>query len=135
MEARVKAAQLVADLLAQGIGPQGGEIAFIRFHQGSQTDTQREQGFLDGLKKHPELKLVATQSSQSDATVALAVTENILTAHPNLKGIFAANESGVIGAVEALRRAGKARNIDSPQVHPILFPRCGDPVSEGRVNP
>jgi ribose transport system substrate-binding protein len=195
----VKAAQQVPDLLAQAIGPQGGEIAFIRFHQGSQTDSQREQGFLDGLKRHPELKLVATQSSQSDATIALAVTENILTAHPNLKGIFAANESGVIGAVEALRRAGKAHavavvgwdaspdeidslrlgivsalvaqnpfrmgyqgvedtvamiregaqpksidtgavyatkdNIDSPQVHPILFPRCGDPASEGKARP
>lgn len=195
----VKAAQQVADLMAKAVGPQGGEIAFIRFHQGSQTDTQREQGFLDGLKRHPELKLVATQSSQSDATVGLAVTENILTAHPNLKGIFGANESGVVGAVEALRRAGKAHkvavvgwdaspdeidslrlgivsalvaqnpfrmgfqgvqdavamirdraqpksidtgavyatreNMDSPQVHAILFPRCGDPVSEGRAGP
>ena len=32
----------------------------------------------------------------------MAVTENILTAWPDLKGIFAANEAGAIGAAQAL---------------------------------
>lgn len=39
------------------------------------------------------------------------MTENILTAHPGLDGIFAANEGGVLGAAEAVRRADKTGEI------------------------
>ena len=75
------------------------------------TNELREQGFKEGLKDHPELKLVAEQSSQSDYNTALTVTENILTANPGLDAIFAANEPGVLGAAEAVRQAGKAGDI------------------------
>src|SRR3712207_9243157 len=39
------------------------------------------------------------------------VTEDILTANPDLDAIFAANEPGVLGAAEAVRNAGKAGEI------------------------
>jgi ribose transport system substrate-binding protein len=107
----VAAAQKVPDLIAQKLGKQGGKVAFIPFQAGTVTNDQRTQGFKDGLKKHPELKLVATQSSQSDVNTALRVTSDILTAHPDLNAIFAANEPGVIGAAQAVRQAGKAGKV------------------------
>ena len=106
----VAAATKAADLLAQSLHGTG-KIAFIPFLAGSQTNDQRAQGFLQGLKKYPGLDLVATQYSQSDTNTALRVTEDILSAHPDLNGIFAANEPGVIGAAEAVSRAGKAGKI------------------------
>ena len=107
----VAAAKRVPDLLAQGLGKGSGKIAFIPFQQGTLTNEQREKGFKEALKQHPELKLVAEQSSQSDYNTALRVTEDILTANPDLDGIFAANEPGVLGAAEAVRKAGKAGEI------------------------
>jgi ribose transport system substrate-binding protein len=107
----VSAARKVPDLLAEELGEQGGKVAFIPFQQGTVTNEQREEGFKDGLKDHPELELVAEQSSQSDYNVALRVTEDILTANPDLNAIFAANEPGVLGAAEAVRQAGKAGEI------------------------
>ena len=107
----VAAARKVPDLLAKELGKKGGEVAFIPFQQGTLTNEQREQGFKEGLKDHPELKLVAEQSSQSQYNTALTVTENILTANPGLDAIFAANEPGVLGAAEAVRQAGKAGDI------------------------
>jgi ribose transport system substrate-binding protein len=107
----VASAEKVPDLMAKAIGPKGGEIAFIPFQRGTSTNEQRAQGFKTGLKQHPELKLVAEQSSQSDYDKALQVTEDILTAHPNLRGIFAANEPGALGAAEAVRRAGKSGKV------------------------
>lgn len=107
----VTSAQKVAGLLASKIGKQGGDIAFVPFQAGTVTNDQRQQGFKAGLAKHPELKLVATQSSQSDYNKALQVTEDILTAHPGIKGIFAANEPGVLGAAEAVRKAGKSGKV------------------------
>jgi ribose transport system substrate-binding protein len=75
------------------------------------TNDQRTTGFKEGLAKHPNLTLVAEQSSNSDPNTALSVTENILTANPDLDGIFAANEPGVVGATNAVNQAGKAGKI------------------------
>ncbi|MBO0827343.1 MAG: ABC transporter substrate-binding protein [Streptosporangiales bacterium] len=107
----IAAAQKVPDLIAKKLGNKGGKVAFIPFQAGTITNDQRTQGFKDGLKKHPELKLVATQSSQSDVNTALRVTHDIITAHPDLNAIFAANEPGVIGAAQAVKQAGKAGKI------------------------
>jgi ribose transport system substrate-binding protein len=100
-----KGAKLAADALAKAIGPKGGKIAVIAFHAGSQTNDQRVNGFTAGLKKHKNLELVETQYSENDYNTALTVTQNVLTAHPDLKGIFAANEASDVGAVEAVRLA------------------------------
>jgi ribose transport system substrate-binding protein len=107
----VNAARKVPDLIAQRLGKKGGKIAFIPFQAGTMTNDQRQTGFKEGLKKHPELKLVATQSSESDYDTGLRVTEDILTAHPDLDAIFAANEPGVLGAAEAVRRARKVGRV------------------------
>lgn len=107
----VAAAEQVPDLLAEELGEEGGKIAFIPFQQGTKTNEERAEGFKKGLEDHPELELVAEQSSQSDYNKALSVTENILTANPDLDGIFAANEPGVLGAAEAVRNAGKAGEV------------------------
>lgn len=107
----VAAARKAADLLAEALGPGDHQVAFIPFQPGTVTNDQRTTGFKEGLAKHPNLKLVAEQSSNSDPSTALSVTENILTANPDLDGIFAANEPGVVGATNALNQAGKAGKI------------------------
>ncbi len=110
----VAAAKLAASQLAKAIGGGGGKVAIIAFHAGSQTNDQRVQGFEAGLKKYPKLRLVGTQYSQNDYNTALTVTANVLTANPDLKGIFAANEASDVGAVEAVRiahRVGKVKII------------------------
>ena len=107
----VAAARKAADLLADALGPGEHNVAFIPFQPGTMTNDQRTTGFKEGLAKHPNLKLVAEQSSNSDPNTALSVTENILTANPDLDGIFAASEPGVVGATNALSQAGKAGKI------------------------
>ena len=107
----IAAARKAADLLADALGPGEHRVAFIPFRPGTVTNDERATGFKEGLAKHPNLKLVAEQISNSDPNTALAVTENILTANPDLDGIFAASEPGVVGAVNALNQAGKAGKI------------------------
>jgi ribose transport system substrate-binding protein len=110
----ISGAELAAAQLAKAIGPSGGKVAIVAFHAGSQTNDQRVQGFEQGLKRYPKLHLVTIQYSQNDYNTGLTVTSNILTAHPDLKGIFAANEASDIGAVEATRiahRVGKVKIV------------------------
>ncbi len=106
-----KGALLAADALAKAVGSKGGKVAIVAFHAGSQTNDQRVDGFKKGLKKHKNLKLVETQYSENDYNQALTVTQNILTAHPDLKGIFAANEASDVGAVEAVRMSKKLGQV------------------------
>ena len=103
----VAAAEKAADALA-GLIQKKGKVACIPFVPGAGTSIMRENGFKQGLKKYPDIKLVAVQYSQSDVATAMNVMEDILTAHPDLDGVFAANEAGTIGVVQALVARNKA---------------------------
>ena len=98
------AAAKAADILHQLVG--SGQVALLPFVPSAATSIQRQDGFENELKKYPGMQLAAVQYDQSDISKALSETENILTAHPGLKGIFAANEPGVIGVVHALQERG-----------------------------
>jgi ribose transport system substrate-binding protein len=97
-------------LAAERLGailPTGGEIAMIGTIPGSVSTTERENGFRDTVgRKFPELKIVAFQYGMADRAKSLAVAEDILTAHPDLVGIFCSNESGTVGAVQGAKSKG-----------------------------
>jgi ribose transport system substrate-binding protein len=59
---------------------------------------QRDKGFLSVIKKHPNIHVVAHRYGKADAAQALQTTEELLTAHPNLVGIFADNNLMADGA-------------------------------------
>ncbi|MEU5907318.1 ABC transporter substrate-binding protein [Micromonospora sp. NPDC047527] len=105
------AAGEAAKLLATELGPGNHEVALVEFQPGSQTNTERVEGFKSGLAGYPNLKLVGQQPSRSDVNEARRVTENILTANPNLAGVFAANEQSVLGAAQAIQAANKSGKV------------------------
>jgi len=98
-------ASMAADELAKLLQEQG-QVACIPIVPGAATSIMREQGFKERLPRYPGLKLVAVQYSQSEVATAMSVTENILTANPNLAGLFAASEAGTIGCAQALISRG-----------------------------
>ena len=71
---------------------------------------QRTQGFEDAVKKLPGVEIVAKQDAWL-AEKAVGVVDGILTAHPDVNLIWAANEGGTVGAVTAVKNAGKAGKI------------------------
>lgn len=106
----IAGAKDAAIALARQIGDVG-KVGLIPFVQGAATSELREKGFKDEIKAHPNIQLVATLYSKSDVATGMAVTEDMLTAHPDIKGIFAANEAGALGAVAALHAIGKAGKV------------------------
>ncbi len=103
----IAGAKAAAKELARLIGNEG-EVGLMPFVPGAATSELREEGFKEGLKELPGLKLVATLYCQSDVAKGMNATQDMMTANPNLKGIFAANEPGAIGAAQAIKAAGKA---------------------------
>lgn len=72
--------------------------------------SERNRGFEDEVRKLPGVQIVARQDAWM-AEKAVTVVEAILTAHPEVNVIWAANEGGTVGAVTAVRNAGKGGSI------------------------
>jgi erythritol transport system substrate-binding protein len=73
---------------------------------GLSTDTNaatRSQGYHSVLNQVPGLHMVAQQSANWDQTKAFSVTETILQAHPDIKGIVSGNDTMALGALAALK--------------------------------
>ncbi|GLU31416.1 ABC transporter substrate-binding protein [Trinickia caryophylli] len=98
-----KAASLAADKMAALIGD-AGEVALVVHDQTSRTGIDRRDGFVDQMKaKHPKVKIVDIQYGGGDQLKSTDITKALLTAHPNLKGIFGANEGSVIGVIHGVK--------------------------------
>lgn len=106
----IAGAAAAAKELARLIGNEG-EVGVIPFVRGAATSELREQGFKQGIAEFPNIKVVSTLYCDSDIAKAMNVTEDMLTANPNLKGIFAANEPAALGAAQAIEAAGKTGQI------------------------
>lgn len=70
----------------------------------------RVKGFLEEVKKLPGVEIVADQDAWLQDK-AVQVAGDIITAHPDINIIWAANEGGTIGATMAVKNAGKAGKI------------------------
>ncbi|MFH1738719.1 MAG: substrate-binding domain-containing protein [bacterium] len=88
-----------------------GEIAMLEGIPGVTNAELRKAGFLSVVEHVPGVKLVASQSANWETEMAYNVTSNILTAHPNLKGLFCANDNMALGAIGAISAAGKMDQI------------------------
>jgi ribose transport system substrate-binding protein len=103
----VMAARRLAEILSGK-----GRVAMVAVMPGGASTLERERGFKETLEKEfPDLKLVAWQFGMSDRARSLAVTEDILTAHPDLDGLFASNESSTLGAAQAVKARGLGGKI------------------------
>ena len=101
-------------LAAERIGAQvaAGEIAILGTIAGSVSTEERENGFRETVaRKFPRLEVVDFQYGMSDRARSAAVVQDIVAAHPELSGIFCSNESGTLGAVQAVKSRGMAGKI------------------------
>jgi ribose transport system substrate-binding protein len=81
-----------------------GKVAVIGFMPGSASTMDRENGFTDEMRaKFPGVRILGVQFGMADRAKAMALTENVLTANPDLAGLFADNESSSDGTVQALK--------------------------------
>jgi ribose transport system substrate-binding protein len=107
----LEAGQMGARKLGQLLNGKGS-VAMIENAPGSASTMDRERGFKDALgKEFPGIQIVAEQYSMSDRAKGMAATENILTAHPNLDGVFASSEPSSVGAAQALKSRGLAGKV------------------------
>lgn len=99
---------LVGQLGADAAGP----VLVIEGLSGNITGQKRAVGFADTLAElAPGLEVVASLPGDWDRGKAANITNDILTSHPDLVAIFAANDGMALGAVETVYAAGKGGDV------------------------
>jgi ribose transport system substrate-binding protein len=102
-------AKKVGDYLAKQLRS-GDEVAILEGVTTSFNAQQRKAGFEEAMRA-AGLQIVDSQSAQWETDQANRIAANMLIAHPNLKAILAANDSMAVGALAAIRSAGKRKEV------------------------
>ncbi len=88
---RIAADGLVA-AIKEATGKEEGEVAIITSLPGVGSLDQRREGFLDQLKtKYPGITVTVDKFADGQATTGLNIMTDLITANPNLVGVFASN--------------------------------------------
>ncbi|MFH8735572.1 ABC transporter substrate-binding protein [Streptomyces sp. NPDC017964] len=96
-----------ADQMIEATGGKG-EVAILLGAAGNNVTTERTKGFKDRIKeKAPDLKVVFQQTGDFAREKGQQVTEQLIQSKPGIKGIYAENDEMGLGAVAALKGAGK----------------------------
>ncbi|HUT79145.1 MAG TPA: substrate-binding domain-containing protein, partial [Polyangia bacterium] len=81
-----------------------GRVMVVKYQPNSDSTTARENGFIETIEKEfPGIKIAAAEYGEDTVETALARVEDMLTANPDLQGLFACNQSTSLGALQALK--------------------------------
>ena len=107
----IAAAGEAADKMAELIGD-AGKVAVIVHDQTSRTGIDRRDGFLQAMEaNHPNIEVVKVEYGAGDPVKSADLAKAIMTANPDLKGFFGANEGSIKGVLNALKETGNEGKI------------------------
>ncbi|WGS51510.1 sugar ABC transporter substrate-binding protein [Paraburkholderia sp. D15] len=104
-----KGALKVGDYLAKKLKA-GDEVGIIEGVSTTTNAQQRTAGFKDAMAK-VGAKVVSVQSGEWEIDKGNAVAAAMLNEYPNLKALLAGNDNMAIGAVSAVRAAGRQGKV------------------------
>ncbi|AQQ02587.1 MULTISPECIES: sugar ABC transporter substrate-binding protein [Stappiaceae] len=121
-------AKLAGDALGKKLG-EGAKVVIIEGNPGADNATQRRLGFEDSVAEY-KLDLLDSRTAHWETEEANQVFATMLTAHPDVQGVMAANDSMAIGVVKALESAGRT---DIEVIGFDNIPAVGPMIEDGRM--
>jgi ribose transport system substrate-binding protein len=100
----------VGEALVRSMNGQG-KIAAILGLLGNTSSQGRLRGLKQVLAENPRVELVQQGNADWERTKAQSVAESMLASHPDLRGIWAADDGMALGALEAVKAKGQADKI------------------------
>ncbi|MDO8684084.1 MAG: sugar ABC transporter substrate-binding protein [Armatimonadota bacterium] len=104
-----KGAELAGKTLAEKLKA-GDKVAIVEGVPNAFNATQRKLGFEDAVKS-AKLNVVTSQTGNWEMDKANQVVSGMVTEHPDIKAILCANDNMALGAVAALKAAGKSDKV------------------------
>lgn len=113
----IKGGGLAGERLAQLVGDKG-KVVVLRYSEGHDSTSKREQGFLDAVKAHPGIEVVSSnQYGGTDVEGAYKKSETLLSRYRRpdgsleVNGIFCPNESTTFAMMRVLQENGWAGKV------------------------
>ena len=100
----IEGGKMAGDYIRELVG-EGANVAELEGIPGSSAARERGEGFHKVADN--QLNVTAKQAADFDRAKGLSVMENILQANNDIKAVFAHNDEMALGALEALKSAGK----------------------------
>lgn len=85
--------------------PGTGKILAVQGMLGNNSASDRFAGLQQALKENPNVQLLGQQAADWDTTKAMNIVETWLSKYPDVDGIWCANDSMAVGALQALKNA------------------------------
>ena len=109
-----QAGRVAGQAMIEGVGT-GGDIGILDFAE-VESVILRTRGFIDALNEHEaatgiKFNVVSRLPGGAEKAVSYRAAQDMLQAHPDLKGIFAINDPSALGAVAALEEAGRQDEV------------------------
>ena len=91
--------------MAKAIGEEG-KVCVVRGAAGAMGSELRSQGFEEAIAEYPNIEIVNQQLGNWLSDVAMQVTENMLTADPDMDGIFLCSDGMLSGVISGVQNKG-----------------------------
>jgi ribose transport system substrate-binding protein len=104
-----RGARLVGDYLAERLEP-GTEVAILEGVPGAFNGVERKRGFAEAMAA-AGMPVVASQSAHWETSRANQVAAALIGEHPGLGALLCSNDSMALGAVAALKAAGREDEV------------------------
>jgi len=103
----------LVDTMAKDLGGEGakGDVAIVTATLTAANQNEWIKYMKERLAKYPGLNLVGIKPSDDKANVAFQVTQDLMKAYPDLKGVFAITSVAFPAAADAVKQAGKGGQV------------------------
>ena len=111
-EGRRMARWTVNYFASKGRGEEEINVAILEGTTGAAAATDRTTGINEILAAHPNFKVIASQTGNFTRAEGQAVMESFLKAHDKIDVLLAENDDMALGAIDAIKAAGKVPGKD-----------------------
>jgi galactofuranose transport system substrate-binding protein len=126
--------KMAADWLAKHTSGKGN-IVELQGTPGAAPANERHRAFADGIKKHPGLKIIDSQSGNFERSGGKQVMEAFLKKHGKaINVVYAHNDDMALGAAQAIEEAGLKPGKDITLVSIDAIGEAVKAVAAGRLN-
>jgi ABC-type sugar transport system substrate-binding protein len=103
----------LVDTMARDLGGDNaeGDVAIVTATLTAANQNEWMKFMRERLPAYPKLSLVAVKPSEEDQKLAFQVTQDLMKAYPNLKGVWGISSVAFPGAAEAVKQAGAAGKV------------------------
>ena len=97
-----RAAKIMANLTGEK-----ANVAVLEGTAGASVTIDRTEGFEKQIKNYPDMEIVASQTGEFLRTKGQTVMEQLIQSNPEIDAVYAENDEMALGAIQALKDAGK----------------------------